>query len=147
MCRGLFDLFNKHRHPQQYASLFKDWLRSSEKGISSLEVLLAIVILGLVGACFLGSVGTGTQATVITRDQAIAESLVRSEAEYIKGCGYQYGTSEYLIDPTLTIPTEWAVSTYVEPVHSSDDGLQEVTVSAQRQGETVLSIVIYKVAR
>jgi hypothetical protein len=140
-------LFNWQRHLQQYVKLSKGWLRGSEKGISTLEVLLAIVILGLVGVCFLGGVGTGTKATVITRDQAIAESLVRSEAEYIKGCGYQYGALEYLVDPTLTMPAEWAVSTYVEPVHSSDDGLQEVTVSAQRQGETILSIVIYKVAR
>ena len=140
-------MFNWQNHLQQYLRLLKDWLRGSEKGISTLEVLLAIVILGLVGVCFLGGVGTGTQATVITRDQAIAESLVRSEAEYIKGCGYQYGTSEYLIDPTLTIPAEWEVWTYVEPVHGSDDGLQKATITAERQGETVLSIVIYKVAR
>jgi len=140
-------LFNCQRHPQQYVKLLKSWLRGSEKGISTIEVLLGIVILGLVGGCFLGSVGTGTQATVITREQAIAESLVRSEAEYIKGYDYQYGTSEYPVDPTLTLPAEWVVSTYVEPVHGSDDGLQEVTVSAQYQGETALSIVIYKVAR
>jgi hypothetical protein len=140
-------LFNWQRHQQQYVKLLKDWLRGSEKGISTLEVLLAIVILGLVGVCFLGGVGTGTKATVITGEQATAESLVRSEAEYVKGCGYQYDASEYLVDPTLTIPAEWAVSTYVEPVHSSDDGLQAVTITAEHQGETALSIVIYKVAR
>ena len=140
-------MFNWQNHLQQYVRLLKDWLRGSEKGISTLEVLLAIVILGLVGVCFLGGVGTGTQATVITRDQATAESLVRSEAEYVKGCTYQYDTTEYPVDPTLTIPAEWTVSTYVEPVHSSDDGLQQVTISAERQGKTALSIIIYKVAR
>lgn len=140
-------MFNRHRHPQQYVKLLKDWLRDSEKGISTIEVLLGIVILGLVSVCFLGSVGTGTRATIITREQSIAESLVRSEAEYVKGCTYQYDTSEYPVDPTLTLPEGWTVPTYVESVHSSDDGLQKVTITAEHQGETVLSIVIYKVAR
>ncbi len=140
-------MFTWRSYPKQYIKLFKGWLKGSEKGISTLEVLLAIVILGVVAIAFLGSIGTATQATVITRDQALADSLVRSEAEYVKGCGYQYGISEYPVDPTLTLPPEWAVSTSVVPVHGSDDGIQEVTVSAQCNDKTVLSIVIYKVAR
>lgn len=126
----------------------KDRLTDNEKGISTLEVLLAIVILGTVAVTFLGSLSTSTQATVITSEQATAESLVRSEAEYVKGYAYQFNTSEYPVDPTLTIPQGWSVPPpTVSPVHSNDDGIQEVTVSAQRQGETVLSITIYKVAR
>jgi type II secretory pathway pseudopilin PulG len=140
-------LFLWQRNPKQCAKRLKGWLRGSEKGLSTLEVLLAIVILGVVAVTFLGSVGTGTQATVITREQATAESLIRSQAEYVKGYGYQYGASEYPVDPTLTLPADWTVSTSVVPVHGSDDGLQEVTVSAEHQDETVLSIVIYKVAR
>ena len=135
------------RHPKQCAKLLRGRLRGNEKGISTIEVLLAIVILGVVAVTFLGSISTGTQATVITRDQAIAESLIRSEAEYVKGCAYQYGASEYPVDPTLTLPADWTVSTSVVPVHVSDDGLQEVTVSALYDNESVLSIVIYKVAR
>ena len=141
-------MFAWRRHPKQYIKLFKGWLTGSEKGISTLEVLLAIVILGVVAIAFLSSIGTATQATVITREQAVAESLVRSEAEYVKGCGYQYDASEYPVDPTLTIPEGWTVPPpAVVPVHGSDDGIQEVTVSAQCNEETVLSIVIYKVAR
>jgi type II secretory pathway pseudopilin PulG len=127
--------------------LLKGWLRDSEKGLSTIEVLLAMVILGVVAVAFLGSAGTGTQATVITREQATAESLIRSQAEYVKSYGYQYDASTYPVNPTLTLPAEWTISTIVEPVHGIDDGLQEVTVSAEQQGETVLEIVIYKVAR
>lgn len=141
-------MFTCRRHPKQYVKLLRCWLTGSEKGISTLEVLLAIVILGVVAVTFLGSIGTGTQATVVTKEQAVAESLIRSEAEYVKGCGYQYGASEYPVDPTLTIPEGWTVPLpAVVPVHVIDDGMQEVTVSAQYQGETVLSILIYKVAR
>ena len=143
-------MFNWRRHPKQYVKWLKGWLAGSEKGISTIEVLVSIVLLGLVGVSYLGGVGTGTQATIITQEQAVAESLVRSEAEYVKGerCGYQYFASEYPVDPTLSIPEGWTVPPpAVVPVHGIDDGMQEVTVTAQHQGETVLSIVIYKVDR
>jgi len=141
-------LFTWRRHSKQYVKWLKGCLAGSEKGISTIEVLVGIVLLGLVAVSYLGGVGTGTQATVITKEQAIAESLVRSQAEYVKGCAYQYGASEYPVDPTLDIPEGWTVPPpAVVPVHSVDDGMQEATVTAQHEGETVLSIVIYKVAR
>lgn len=141
-------MFTWRRHPKQYIKLLKGRLAGSENGISTIEVLLGIVILGVVAVTFLGGVGTGTQATIITKEQSVAESLVRSEAEYVKGCAYQYDASEYPVDSTLTIPEGWTVPPpAVEPVHGSDDGIQEVTVTAQHQGKNILSIVIYKVAR
>lgn len=141
-------MFSWLKHPKQYIKWLKDCLTCNENGISTLEVLLAIVILGIVAVAFLGSIVTGTQATVITREQAVAESLIRSEAEYVKGYAYLFDTSAYPVDPTLTIPQGWSVPPpSVIPVHGNDDGIQEVTVSAQYQGETVLSIIIYKVAR
>jgi type II secretory pathway pseudopilin PulG len=136
------------KYPKQRAGLLRNWLSGNEKGISTIEVLLGIALLGLVGVSFLGGLGTGTQATIITKEQSVAESLVRSQAEYVKGSTYQYDASEYPTDPTLTIPDGWTVPPpAVVPVHGSDDGLQQVTVTAQYQGETILSLVIYKVAR
>ena len=141
-------MFGWRRHLRQPLTLLKNCPVKGERGTSAIEILIGIVILGLVGITFLGGVGTSTQATIITKEQSIAESLVRSEAEYVKKCGYQYGISEYPVDPSLTIPDGWTVpSPVIEPVHGSDDGLQKVTVSAQHQSETVLSIVIYKAAR
>ena len=116
--------------------LLLSWLQGRETGVGIIEVLISIALLGLVGDSYLGGVGTGTQATIITKEQSIAESLVRSEAEYVKGCGYQFGASEYAVDPTLVIPDGWTVpAPSVVPVHGADDGIQEVTVSAQHQGE------------
>jgi type II secretory pathway pseudopilin PulG len=144
-------LFGWWRHLRRLSKLLKSHPFKDERGISLIEVLIGIVILGLVGITYLGGVGTSTQATIITKEHSTAESLVRSEAEYVKNaemCPYQYGTSEYPVDPTLVIPEGWTVpSPAVEPLHGSDDGIQKVTVSAQHQGKTVLSIVIYKVAR
>ena len=138
----------RQKHPKQCVKSPRGWLRGNEKGISLIEILIAIAVLGLVGITFLSSMVTSTNATVITREQAVAENLVRNEAEYVKDCVYQYDASEYPVDPTLTIPAEWTVPPpTVVPVHGVDNGMQEVTVSAQYQGNTVLSIIVYKVAR
>ena len=142
MLLGCWQYLRRHARP------LVGWFEGEEKGTSAIEVVVGLVILGLVGISYLGGVATGTKATFVTKQQAIAESLVRSEAEYVKSCAYQYGASEYPVDSTLTIPEGWVVPPpVVEPVHGSDDGIQTVTVTAEHRGDAILSIVVYKVAR
>ena len=121
---------------------------NSEKGFAIIEILISIALLGIVAAALLSALATTSQASIISNEQAIAESLVRSEIEYIKNCDYQYSATEYPTDPTLTIPDGWAVPPpVVSPVHATDDGIQEVTVTAEHNGRTMLSVTIYKVDR
>jgi len=120
----------------------------NEKGFSLLETIVAIALLGLVAVAFLGGLGTSTKATMTTGDRAIAETLARSELEYVRNCTYQYDTDEYDINPMLDIPESWSMTPpVVEPLHATDDGLQKVTVSVERNGKTVLSLFTYKVDR
>lgn len=120
----------------------------NEKGFSLLETIVAIAVLGLVAVAFLGGLGTSTKATMTTGERAIAESLARSELEYVRNCTYQYDTDEYDINPMLDIPESWSMTPpVVESVHATDDGLQKVTVSVERNGKTVLSLFTYKVNR
>jgi type II secretory pathway pseudopilin PulG len=119
-----------------------------EKGFIVVESIVALAILGIVAVFFLGSIGTATNAAVVNDEQSIAESLVRDEAEYIKECAYQYSATEYPADPALDIPDGWSVpEPSVEPLHETDDGIQKVTITVQRNGETKLSALIYKVDR
>jgi len=128
--------------------LARGWLVAKERGIALIETLIALALLGAIGVAFLGGLGTATKASIVTNEQATAESLVRSEIEYVKKCVYQYDASQYPVNPGLTIPQSWSVPPpVVELVHASDDGIQEVTVTAERNGETMLSIVVYKVDR
>ena len=120
----------------------------SEKGFALIETLVALALLGVIAVAFLSSVATTSKAGSIANKQAIAESLVRSEAEYVKNCAYQYSASEYPVDPSLTVPASWTVPPpAVGLVHATDDGIQEVTVTAEHNGEEVLSLKIYKVDR
>jgi prepilin-type N-terminal cleavage/methylation domain-containing protein len=113
-----------------------------DKGFAFIETVVAVALLGIVAVIFLGSIGTSTSATVVSDEQATAESLARSEAEYIKSCAYQ---SSYQLDPVLDIPVGWSV---LEPaVEVLDVGLQKVTITVQRDGEEKLSVMMYKVDR
>jgi type II secretory pathway pseudopilin PulG len=121
---------------------------SSELGVTFIETIVALAILGLVAVVFLSGLATSSKATIIANERATAESLVRSEVEYVKNYTYQYDTSDYPVDPALSIPVGWTLPLpVVELVHATDDGLQKVTVTAEHDGEAILSVAVYKVDR
>jgi prepilin-type N-terminal cleavage/methylation domain-containing protein len=119
-----------------------------EKGFAFIETIVALAVLGLVAAAFLSGLCTASVATIVTGEHTVAESLARSQLEYIRDCTYQPNTEEYEVNPMLDIPEGWSMApTVVEPVHETDDGIQKVTVCVKRNGEAVLSLFTYKVNR
>jgi prepilin-type N-terminal cleavage/methylation domain-containing protein len=60
-----------------------------EKGFSLLEVIIAIALIGIVAVAFLGALATGSKAIFIADERATAESLARSQMEYVKNCDYE----------------------------------------------------------
>jgi len=120
----------------------------NQRGFALIETLAALAILGIVAIAVLSGLATSSKATMINEKRAIAENLVRTEIEYFKNYAYQVDATEYPVDPSLTIPANWSLpNPTVEPVHATDDGLQEVTVSAVYNGSTVLSLIVYKANR
>jgi type II secretory pathway pseudopilin PulG len=117
----------------------------NEKGIGLIELLAALALLGILGVSFLGSTGTASRATLVSEHKVTAESLARSEIEFIKAAPY---AAEYIINPALDIPDNWAMpEPAVENLHGEDDGIQKVTIIITNGGEEVLSTCIYKVNR
>ena len=117
----------------------------SNKGFAFLETIVALALSGVVAAVFLNSVGTAAKATMVAEEEVTAESLVRSEMEYIKSCAYQGSATEYPIAPTLSIPNRWSMP---EPtVEVLDDGIQKVTITVRRDGDDELSVIMYKADR
>ena len=60
----------------------------SEKGIGLIEVLIALAILGLVAAAFLSGLATASKALIVADERTTAESLARSQMEYVKSQDY-----------------------------------------------------------
>ena len=122
-------------------------LRSGEAGIMLLEILVALAVLGTAGVAFVSALGTVSKATAIADERALAESLVRSQLEYVESYAYQAVPITYPADPALTIPAGWTITSTAALVHVTDDGMQKVTVQVTHLGKAVLSVVTYKVNR
>ena len=134
--------------------IFKDKQRH-EEGFTLLESLIALAILGFAIVAIVAALTTGTRATLIHSEQAVAESLARTQLEYVIGVkDYQFatpdGTNPYPPNPSLD-STEltsggWDLITNVTavPGASTDDGLQRIIVNVIRNGKQILTIATYK---
>ena len=59
-------------------------LRGKESGVSLIETLIALAILGIVAVIFLGSLSTAFTGVTIIQERVAAQSLAKSQLEYIK---------------------------------------------------------------
>ncbi len=120
-----------------------------ESGTTLIEALVALAIVGMVAVTFLSGLATTSRAALIADEQSTAESLARSQLEYVKNCPYQKDVSSYQLDPELTVPNDsWEVlPSVVELVHETDDGIQKVTVTVEHNDEPVFVMEGYKVDR
>ena len=104
------------------------------------EAIVALALIGLIAAGFLGAAGTSYKSTSMTMGMTTAESLTRSQMEYIKQQDYQ-STGEY---ETIQHPAYYAINwTAVELA----EGKQEIKITVSHNGETVLVLEGYKVNR
>ena len=120
-----------------------------EKGFTLLESLMALAILGVAIVAIVAALVTGSRATLMHSEQATAESLARSQLEYVIGVtGYQFapvdGSNPYGLNPSLDLTGGWVLLTNVTAVGSTDDGLQRVAVNVSRNGKQILTIATYK---
>lgn len=106
---------------------------------------MALAILGAAGIALLSGLATAARTTIITDERATAESLVRSQIEYVENHAYQSYPTQYAANPALNVPVGWDVPpSLVDLVHGTDDGIQKVTIQARHNGKIVLAITIYK---
>ena len=142
-------------------------LRDSSKGLTLIEVLIALTIFGIIAITFLLGLATSYHALVIADERTSAESLTRTELEYIKGTSYvdlANGFSYHLPgvppswDPSHSLDSEYSsYSVNVtgvpidpnthEPLGEGDQGLQQITVEVYHGAKLVLSTVDYKAMR
>jgi prepilin-type N-terminal cleavage/methylation domain-containing protein len=123
--------------------------QNSERGFTLIEILVAMGILAAVGIAFLGGMITSSKATRIEHMQVTAEGLAKSQLEYIKNQDYRVDMEYEVLDPAQ-IPNGYSIDIlgeYMNPRGDSthnDDGLQKITISIARDGETVLTMEGYK---
>jgi prepilin-type N-terminal cleavage/methylation domain-containing protein len=142
-------------------------LVSSQKGTTLIEVLIAIALLGLIAVPFLTALSTSSRGVIIADERTTAESLVRSEMEYVKNCDYHSTGFSYEVPPTAN-NTPWGgfhalddryagysvnvTGVPIDPdtgeaLSSGDKNIQNITVRVYHWGEDepVLTTSTYKI--
>jgi len=134
-------------------------LRGNETGLSLIETLVALAILGSIAVVFLSGLATTAKATLIADERATAESLTRSQIEDVKGRDYisyeDPGHGEYaVIEPPAD--SNFSIESITIPIYADtgqplpsgeDNGIQKIKVTVKRGDKTVLIVEGYKVER
>jgi len=126
----------------------KDKLSFSQgqRGISLLETLVALAVLGMIASAFLSGLATASEAAFTADEQTTAESLARSQMEWVKDTIYVEDATEY---PPAPIPSgsdyvNYSVEIIAEPLHSPDEGIQKITVTVRHSGKMIIKLESYK---
>jgi len=124
-------------------------LNRRELGITFLETVIALAILGAVSVSFLNGLTSASKSVFIVDKKTTAESLAQSQMEWVKNASYSYNATSYSAVPIPDGKDYLQYSSVVsaEPVHTPDDGIQKITVSVQRSGESIYFLQGYKVDR
>ena len=126
------------------------WLRQARLrflrgriGISLIETVVALGILGLIGVAFLTALSTTSKSTDLYQQRVTAASLAQSQLEIVKAAPYDdippyYGdvSSPVSVPPGYNI----TISTVQQEV-----GKQEITVAVSRDGHSLLKLTTLKV--
>ena len=131
-----------------------------QKGVMLLEVLVGLAILGVIAVAYMNGLTSTFNAISISQERVAAESLAKSQIEYIKVQDYilvddynpDYPVTSYEL---ITVPSDLAaagysvnISTPVEIVSELEGGfeLQSVNVTVRRNNEQKMQISIYRVS-
>ena len=121
-------------------------LKRNQRGFTLIEVILAIALLGIIAVAFLSAMGTGSLSLFIADERATAESLARSQLEYVKNQWYKDAPWNSTVNYN-----GYTVNVSADPLNTPDDGIQKITVvvshSRPDKEVEVITLVGYKVDR
>jgi prepilin-type N-terminal cleavage/methylation domain-containing protein len=107
--------------------------QGSSRGFTLLEVMMAIALIGIIVVAIMTALSTASTALIIADRRATAESLARTQMEYVKDNNsnpYESEDPPYEHDPVeSTDHPGYFVSVSAEPLHDPDDGIQLITVT------------------
>ncbi len=129
--------------------------RNGERGLTLIEILVALGILAAVAVVFLVGMATSSKAVMVSQERVTVDSLAKSQMESIKSWEYDDDNNppQYQSAKLTDIPTGYDITitaARLDPKGNgtdNDDGLQEITVTVTHGGETVFTLVGYKVNR
>ena len=139
------------------------WLRKvkswgqDQRGVGLVESLIAVAILGTAVVAFIMALSSGAVAVREGNQQVVAQSLVRTQLEYIKSFPlydseattypYVYTYDETYNPNPITLPEGYTISVEVDSIPDADGDIQKITVTISLGDENILTVEDYKVDR
>jgi len=141
----------------------------NEKGFTLIGVIIALALLGVVAVAFFSALSTASKVISITDERATAESLARSQIEYVKNQLYitdlDAGEATYVkiseipdnytiwsvnrdgatVEEIIGVP--WDTQNNQPTILGTDDGIQKIMVIVKHHGKEVIGLETYKVDR
>ena len=113
-----------------------------ESGISLIETVVALAILGAISVSFLNGLATTSKSVCIADEQSTAESLARSQMEWVKNTDYVYDATQYSPAPMPSSPDYINYSAVIaaEPLRNPDDGIQKITVTIKHSSKGIIKL-------
>ena len=131
-------------------------LLGSSRGATLVEVVIAVVVLGLITASVAPVLVLITKSQFSWSEQRIAESLTRNQVEYVKVAAYIPGNETLPQYAEVPRPDTYDIVIVAQPIDpvtklplasGQDEGIQEITVSIYHVDRLVLQTKNYKVDR
>jgi prepilin-type N-terminal cleavage/methylation domain-containing protein len=117
---------------------------SGQAGMTMVETLVAIAILGVSVTAFILALSTGTIATRNQDEDALAQGLAQTQMETIKAAVYDTTGVSYT---AIVAPAGYGLTISTNSSLYSNSNIQKVTVAVSRGGSTILTLQEYKVDR
>ena len=125
----------------------------SESGMTLLEMVIAVAILGALGVALLQGLDTSTRSTAIIEEKSTARILITQHIESIRQLPYAAtyptaGANIYIPDQyTVAIEVQGTDDDIVWQTADGTETLQRIYVSVFRAGNPVLRICTFRTPR
>ena len=128
---------------------------NGRNGFSLIEVLVGVTIFAIIGVALVGGLSTGYRSLSISQERTFAESLAKSQVEYIKEQEYISVADYTTVGPyqLITIPAHLSSANYtveisppaeIEGAGAYGYELQSITITVKQHGAGKLSITFYR---
>lgn len=127
----------------------KSLITGEESGVSFVETAVALALLGILAVAFLSGLATESRAVNVADEKATAESLARSQIEWVKNVTYAYDATTYspAAIPGNSDYEEYSVEISAQSLSQPDTGVQKITVTVRRGSKDVFILESYKADR
>jgi prepilin-type N-terminal cleavage/methylation domain-containing protein len=116
--------------------------QGGEKGVSLIETLIAIALLGIIGASLASGMMGVYKATPVAAEQDIGKSLAQSQMESVLESPYALS---YSPAPIPAMYSGYTASFTTTPFR--DSNIEKITVTIKHQGKEVAIFEAYKTDR